>query len=505
MSQKVAILIDNLGTFGETPDEEREDILRDLRKEGLDPSLVWYGNRPPVPAEIEIDLLVVDFGAITASFSGGYKDWTGEVIGWAEDHPGSLVLLWSGMTADAVGYEYMDRQNYQDSMEKWAAWPDNVRSMFAGLSYQMDWEKDGDSVDWLSASYTKLQTWFDIDPTRTPAVREVEEAGPLVTPDADLLKRARDYDNEPEQLNAEIVALGGVEDPEKPTPWELEAEIEATPFVIVDEPPVPVELRTWPEWWVCPECGKTVSAKGFAHRHCSSCGDEYDDLKTHDAVPDVARRHALQRVIHRAVDDLTGEFVKRMREEVWTRGSGARLGQYGAQMGLDLINTVTRNVGLWEREEAAKLLVETTVPDVTGLKLALTALKVWLDEDPEQPGGWDHFGFTHAGEVVSRAVGRVSLSAHPQANRVWVGIQQVGDGKYRQSIRGQGLLAPFTETEVAAYRSAFDAAGFVVSSDWASEGGHSYEVDARVGPNALEGSRRGWHGLDKAVLPVGWR
>lgn len=183
MSQRVAIVLDNLGTFHETPDEERDKILDDLRDEGLDPELVFYGHGPGQLPDTQIDLLVVDFGALWQTPT---EDWTSFVIRWADDHPGSLVMLWSGMTADAVGNAMSERAyTYGESMAKWAAWPDNVRALHSGASWDIDWKEadDDGGVGWYGRSLSKLQVWFGVDPAETPKMREIREAGALVAPE----------------------------------------------------------------------------------------------------------------------------------------------------------------------------------------------------------------------------------------------------------------------------------------------------------------------------------
>lgn len=189
MAQRVAILIDEFST--DSPEAEKADILKDLTRQGLEPDLVWFGHQPPLPDTTQVDLLVVDFGALGGGYLTGNgpsltQRWTDFVIHWAEDHPGTLVMLWSGMTADYIvdGLAPKDADGYAKSMADWADWPDNVRALHSGNSWSANWKLYGSGVDWLQASHEKLRSWFNIT-GETAIEREVKAAGPLVTPGSD--------------------------------------------------------------------------------------------------------------------------------------------------------------------------------------------------------------------------------------------------------------------------------------------------------------------------------
>lgn len=185
MSQKVAVVIDNMGTWHETPDEERDQILKELAEDGLEPELVFYGNRPhDLPDTAEIDVLVIDYGALWQTDT---SDWTRSLLTWADDHPSSAVLIWSSMTTDLVLGELRDRyeaatpDDEQEYGSAWTPpWPTNVRAMHSGSKFSARWG-DGDSIDWLQGSSDWLRSWFGI--TRETALdKQIREAGPLVTP-----------------------------------------------------------------------------------------------------------------------------------------------------------------------------------------------------------------------------------------------------------------------------------------------------------------------------------
>lgn len=187
MSQRVGVCVDSMGSFHETPDDERDKILKDLRDDGLDPELVFYGHDPlAIPFEQHIDALVVDYGIIAAQ--GGGDDWTRHLLRWADEHPGSLLLIWSSMTADGFVYELRDALEREggrvDDGREWTPpWPANVRAMHPGGDFLAKWG-DGDSIDWLRASTDYVRGWFGIEGS-TPLERAIEAAGPLVPPSDD--------------------------------------------------------------------------------------------------------------------------------------------------------------------------------------------------------------------------------------------------------------------------------------------------------------------------------
>lgn len=189
MSQRVGVCIDNMGTMGQTPDEERDEILQDLARLGLEPELVHYSHDPlSIPFEKQIDLLVVDYGII--AIQGHGDDWTRRLLQWADEHPGSVLLIWSSMTADGFVHELRDSLERQlgkqlelDSDAEWAPpWPANVRAYHVGNKWYAKWG-DGDGVDWLRSSDEYLRSWFGVT-KKTALDEEVEAFGPLKPPRA---------------------------------------------------------------------------------------------------------------------------------------------------------------------------------------------------------------------------------------------------------------------------------------------------------------------------------
>lgn len=135
--------------------------MPDLKKYGLDPHLVHYGHDPLQIPETRIDVLVVDYGALWQVDMG---DWTRGLLRWADDHPSSLVLIWSSMTADFFVDELRDKVigSFGSSDSDWAPpWPNNLRAMHMGSKLYAKWG-DGDGVDWYGASVDFVSSWFGV-------------------------------------------------------------------------------------------------------------------------------------------------------------------------------------------------------------------------------------------------------------------------------------------------------------------------------------------------------
>lgn len=244
MSHRVGVCIDNMGTFGETPDEERDSILKDLTRLGLEPELVFYGHDPlAIPFERQIDLLVVDYGIIATQ--GGADDWTRRLLQWADEHPGSVLLIWSSMTADGFVLELRDaleremgKQLELDSDGEWTPpWPANVRAYHTGNRWYAKWG-DGDGVDWLRSSDEYLRTWFGVT-KKTALEEEVEASGPL-RPPSDWPEEDDDARNsalaaelaQPRRALIEALLRDGVEP-------DAAFALGTANFEVLDEPPPP--------------------------------------------------------------------------------------------------------------------------------------------------------------------------------------------------------------------------------------------------------------------------
>jgi len=185
MTQRTAIVLDT-SSYTTSVETERDEVLKDLRREGLDPEVVHYGHDPLQLPETQIDLLVVDYGALWQLDMG---DWTRHLIRWADEHPSSLVVLWSGMTADFFVSEMGGMDELTGEFRDGATWPFNMRALHVGNTYSalrrgdpLGWRAEGfDSFAWYGDSLSFIQKWFGIEASRQE--REVEASGPLTPPD----------------------------------------------------------------------------------------------------------------------------------------------------------------------------------------------------------------------------------------------------------------------------------------------------------------------------------
>lgn len=270
MTQRVGVCIDNMGTLGETPDQEREEILEDLGRLGLEPVLVFYGHDPmAIPFERQMDLLVVDYGII--SIQGGADDWTRRLLQWADEHPGSVLLIWSSMTADGFVFELRDSLERQlggqlelDDDREWTPpWPANVRAYHTGNAWYAKWG-DGDGVDWLRSSDEYLRSWFGVT-KRTALEEEVEAAGPLEPPSDWSLEPPSDWPDE------DPIAPALDLESAQPRRALVEAPLEALELGVRAHEPERFHRKGYR---MCPRCLREESAGGvYDHARCAPCGE----------------------------------------------------------------------------------------------------------------------------------------------------------------------------------------------------------------------------------------
>lgn len=483
MNVKTAIVLDNIGTWGNTPEEERDEILKELRDDGVDATLVHYGNDPLDIPETQIDCLIVDYGAL---WQNGMQDWTKGLLTWAEDHPGSLVLIWSSMTADMFVNELRDTtpdDNVTSDADWTPPWPANMRAMQMGNTYYAKWVEEGqDGVDYLIASREFMQAWFGVEKGAIPLDKEIEAAGPLVAPD----------DFEDEAPEPEVAHT-----PLRPIKRLTEHLAEVGIVVEAARPGV-----------ICHQCGQekpyeSWDSRGrWNHMHCTMCGDLYQDFKEHEKEPGVKRRHEIDHVVYEAVDDDRHGWVRRIYDVV-VKDPKADLSALGAEIGSEIAAAVTARLAEYEYEEAVQVLVDRE-PDLTVLSEHLVALKEWLDADrPLTSGaGWDHFGFGSKRPVLPRPMGTIRIQCHPGAGRTWVRLAQ-DETRYSRALKHR-QAAPISEVETLAFRRAFADAGFTITKEWPADSGISYEVEPFAGPNIVEADRRSPSKLQASDLPRGW-
>lgn len=105
---RVGIVNDFLTYSDLTVEEEREEILEELRKRyngNVDAVLAWGAERPDFEDMPEVDLLVIDYGALWQS-SGLVADFSRRVRAWADEHSGKLVVLWTSFTCSIYHHEF---------------------------------------------------------------------------------------------------------------------------------------------------------------------------------------------------------------------------------------------------------------------------------------------------------------------------------------------------------------------------------------------------------------
>lgn len=167
---KVATVLDPEGTWGATPEDERVEIMKDLTRWGLSVQDVGHWSRlRQVPPETEIDLLAIDYGALWQN--GSYMDdESHDLLRFVEDHPGTLVVLWSSMTADGVINVMAD---FDDTVGWWkdAEWPPNLIPLHAWVNYRKP--RPASSIDWLEKSIERIRAWCGAGPEIVPDLGEL--------------------------------------------------------------------------------------------------------------------------------------------------------------------------------------------------------------------------------------------------------------------------------------------------------------------------------------------
>lgn len=152
-----AIILDNLGTFTESPDQERDKILEELKKIGLDIDLKLYDHLfTQIKPEDSYDLVICDFGALWQTDMSHESRY---IMEWVEAHPSSLVMLWSSLTAEIIIADelspFNDKSGWYDSLD----FPYNLRPYYPP-SYTRNRVKSG----WLKEGWVYgdkfLREWF---------------------------------------------------------------------------------------------------------------------------------------------------------------------------------------------------------------------------------------------------------------------------------------------------------------------------------------------------------
>ena len=164
---RTAVILDAIGTGHQSPTAEMEAIIADFAGWGLDLDVVHFSHQPLDLPETQIDLLVVDYGALWPLDLG---DWTRGLLHWAEEHPSALVAIWSMMTADFFITEMGGHEAFTAEGREGRTWPANVRAMHIGNKYlaarqgdPLGWQH-ATGTDWYAASVEFIRSWFGLPP-----------------------------------------------------------------------------------------------------------------------------------------------------------------------------------------------------------------------------------------------------------------------------------------------------------------------------------------------------
>lgn len=519
MSQRLAVVIDDMGTLHETPDEELDGILKDLRDDGLEPELVHYGHDPVAIPDTQIDLLVVDYGVIATKTS----DWTRHLLRWAEDHPGSLLLIWSSMTADGFVEELREvierggQSVYDDGREWTPPWPANVRAVHSGNKWYAKWG-DGDGVDWLRASSEYVRAWFGLTEP-TPIDLAIEAAGPLRSPDDQArVDDVRERHEEWSDAHAAYLVSDAATAYEKVATATQPPRMESLKIVEPGQDGglvgavVEIKLHHGPRR----RCIICDADKTEPHHHCQKCGTVHEtDVAAHDDDPAFDHRHRQYFAVNEAMDAVKRRWQDRLYPQVWAEADPLRpwptaIASAGTEalaheVGDDVVVELRERLRLLAAEDEARRQIAEGRLDTSRLTAMVRALVTWLEEDPDQgDGGWSHLGFRSSEPAVDRPVGALYVTCHPGAGRVFLRLSQDDATKHTRSASwGARIVADLTTQELDDLRTAIVAGGLEIDEEWQAQEGVSYYVTAPTapGPNVLKGTG----GMRvEPTLPEGW-
>lgn len=100
---RLAVVVDPLGSWEMTPEEEVLHIEEILNAVGVPVELIpqtFYGGYSEEIENTKVDILVIDYGGMTF----GAMDTTiwqiRSACKWAQEHPSSLLIIWSSFTAE---------------------------------------------------------------------------------------------------------------------------------------------------------------------------------------------------------------------------------------------------------------------------------------------------------------------------------------------------------------------------------------------------------------------
>jgi len=127
----------------EEEDEELARMVRDLEREGIKPEIVFDIRYPPGATEPIPDLLIIDYGGMSAMGAHGIALFNVKhALKWMDDHPGKLIIIWTMFT------EYL----FKEAIEEMEIKERNNVILIGSLK-----------MDELDEAWSKVRLWFGID------------------------------------------------------------------------------------------------------------------------------------------------------------------------------------------------------------------------------------------------------------------------------------------------------------------------------------------------------
>lgn len=140
------IIVDPLASGLADPEQEIQEIFEKLKSWGLPVELKVSGHGMQLFKE-RLDILVIDYGGLSIGAGDTAAFQVREAVRWAQEHPGSVLTLWSKHTWRIYHYEleeefpplenllfyYPPTEKFLPSEEHWAhqdAVRDRVRAWF---------------------------------------------------------------------------------------------------------------------------------------------------------------------------------------------------------------------------------------------------------------------------------------------------------------------------------------------------------------------------------------
>jgi len=149
---RIAWVNDICGGFKRSPEEEVEEGLQELTKDlGYKLDLVAHDRFMENVDQLDVDLLVFDYGGAGGSYSD--TPWTQleAACRWAQEHPGRLVLLYSSMTGkmyenlvrlesakqlESANVMYWRLPGFRHTIDDEIAQQDHIKAWFVGGDFE---------------------------------------------------------------------------------------------------------------------------------------------------------------------------------------------------------------------------------------------------------------------------------------------------------------------------------------------------------------------------------